>query len=44
MTIYCEKHRAINTATSFLYSVSIERKKKSNGMKRMVDKEGMNIS
>lgn len=28
MAMYCEKHRAINTATSFLYMVAIGGKKK----------------
>lgn len=41
VAIYCERFRAINTAISFLYTVSIGRKKKkSNDMKRVVDNKG----
>lgn len=40
MAICCEKHEAMNTAASLLYTVSIRRRKKEiSGMNRMVENE-----
>lgn len=40
VAIYCEKHGTMNTATSFLYTVYIRRRKKrSNDMNRVVEHE-----